>query len=51
VALRRGVEHLRVERPDNVAEIKVTVGQLGNVLAADFAEITFVALGHERGNA
>lgn len=46
VALGRGVEHFGIKLADNVAEIEVALGQRGDVFAANFAEITFVAFGH-----
>ena len=46
VALRRGVEHFGVEHADDVAEVEIAIGELGHVVAADVAEIAFVAFGH-----
>jgi hypothetical protein len=46
VAFLSGVEHLGIELADDVAEVEIAIGKLGHVLAADVAEIAFVAFGH-----
>jgi len=49
VSLFGCVEDLRVEEADHVAEVEIAIGELGHVLAADIAEIAFVAFGHGGG--
>lgn len=41
------VQYFRIEQANHVSQVKIAVGKLGNVFAAHFAQITFVALGHE----
>jgi hypothetical protein len=42
------VEHFGIELTDHVAKVEIAISELGHVLAANVAEITFVAFGHGR---
>ena len=46
VPLGGRVQHLGIEHADDVAQVEIAIGELGDVLAADVAEIAFVAFGH-----
>ena len=46
VSLGRRVQHFGVEHADDVAQVQIAIGELGHILAADVAEIAFVAFGH-----
>jgi hypothetical protein len=46
VALFGRVEDFGIEQADHIAQIQIAIGELGHVLAADVAEIAFVAFGH-----
>ncbi len=46
VPLGRRVQHLGVEHADDVAQVEIAIGELGHILAAHVAQITFVAFGH-----
>ena len=47
VAFCSCVQRLWVDHTDDIAEIQIAVGDRGDVLAAVFAEISFIAFGHD----
>jgi len=46
VTLGAGMQNFGVEHADDVSQVEIAVGQIGDIMAADFAEITFVAFRH-----
>ena len=48
VALRRGEQRFAINLPNDIAQIEITLGDTRHILAADFAEVSFVAFRHFR---
>jgi hypothetical protein len=49
VPLRKNVEPFGVNLPQDIAEVKVGIGELGHVTAADIAQVSLLADGHVPG--